>query len=150
MLSQLHTNELQRIADYLSDTEDPWWVLGSAAMALIEIDPGDIRDIDVLVSERDADALIRKHSLTNMADGGTDGFRSNFFLTPNLGQVPVEIMAGYQIRTAGAWQVVEPKTRLRIPVGSAAIFVPDRDEQMHFLKRLGRPKDRDRLQRFQA
>ena len=150
MLSSRHQTSLQRIAEFLSETSDPWWVLGSAAMALICVDPGQIRDIDLLVSKRDAEALMRAHHLDNQADGGTDRFRSTYFLKPDLGEIPVEIMAGYEICEADAWRPVTLKSRLSIEVGSSRLFVPDRGEQIDLLKRLGRPKDQARLQRFTA
>jgi hypothetical protein len=139
---------LQRVADFLSETADPWWVLGSAAMALIGVDPGEIRDIDVLVSASDAEALMTTYSLPNEADGGTEGFRSTYFLKPDLGDVPVEVMGGYQIRTGGLWTPVEPLSRQRITIDNAKIYIPNRNEQIEILKQLGRPKDLARLKRF--
>jgi len=147
-LPQAVQTTLQETADFLSNTRDPWWILGSAAMALIGVDPGDIQDIDVLVSERDARSLMANYDLKNLADGGTERYRSNLFLTPNIGPVRVEVMSGYQIRTDGAWQSVAPVSRRAINIGSAVIFVPDREDQADLLKRLGRPKDLERLKRF--
>lgn len=148
MLSPLHQTVLQATADFLGDTDDPWWVLGSAAMALIGVDPGEIRDIDVLVSPRDAQKLMHVHRLANQADGGTDRFRSDCFLQPCLGDIPVEVMSGYRIFERGDWVSVAPATRLAITLGAATVFVPDRADQIDLLKRLGRPKDMERLQRF--
>ncbi len=148
MLSQQHQEALQRTALFLSPTRDPWWVLGSAAMALIGVDPGKIRDIDVLVSSRDAQALMTQHDLPNLADGGTAQFRSDYFLLPELGVIPVEVMGGYQIYQAGKWTQVSPVSRRRVKLGTTIVFTPDRDEQVAILQRLGRPKDLDRLKRF--
>lgn len=147
-MSQLDQTTLERIADFLAETSDPWWVLGSAAMALIGVDPGEIRDIDLLVSAKDARALMRKHGLTNQADGGTDQYRSDFVLTPDLGDRPVEILSGYQICQGGIWAPAQPQSRQSIQTGSVTMFVPDRAEQIALLKRLGRPKDLIRLQMF--
>lgn len=148
MLSELHQDTLQRIADLLADAKDPWWVLGSAAMALIGVEPGEIHDIDVLVSARDAEALMQAFALANQADGGTPQFRSDYYLLPQLGTLRVEIMAGYQIRCGDVWQPVVPASRQAVTVGPATLFVPERREQIELLQRLGRPKDRARLQRF--
>lgn len=148
MLSPLHQTALRATADFLSGTENPWWVLGSAAMALIGVDPGEIRDIDVLVSPSDARMLMRTHGLTNQADGGTDRFRSDCFLRPALGALPVEVMSGYQIFERGNWMPVAPASRQAVRIGDATIFVPDRADQITLFQRLGRPKDMDRLQRF--
>nr|WP_070961368.1 hypothetical protein [Hyphomonas sp. Mor2] len=149
MLPDLDPNALRRIAEFLIDTSDPWWVLGSTAMALIGVDPGEIRDVDLLVSERDAQTLMRKHDLENQADGGTRGFRSSHILKPNLIDRPVEILSGYQIYQDGAWVLVEPSSRLSVRVGASTVFVPDREEQISLLQRLGRPKDLARLALFE-
>lgn len=148
MLSPLHQTTLRATADFLGDTDDPWWVLGSAAMALVGIDPGAVRDIDVLVSPRDAQKLMHARGLTNQADGGTDRFRSDCFLQPQLGEIPVEVMSGYQIFEGGSWLPVSPASRLAVRVGEATVSVPDRTDQIALLKRLGRPKDLERLQHF--
>ncbi len=145
MLSDLHQMTLQQVADLLADTQDPWWVLGSAAMALIGGDPGEVGDIDVLVSGRDAEALMQAFALTNQADGGTPQFRSDYYLVPQLGALRVEIMAGYQICCGDAWQPVTPASRQAVTVGPATLLVPDRQEQIELLQRLGRPKDLARL-----
>ena len=112
------------------------------------VDPGEIHDIDVLVSEADAEALIDAFALTNQADGGSAHFRSEYFLVPPLGEIRVEIMAGYHIFSEAAWMPVCPTTRQAIAVGSATVFVPERQDQVDLLTRLGRPKDRARLQSF--
>jgi hypothetical protein len=148
MLSEPHRQTLQRVADLLADARDPWWVLGSAAMALIGIDPGEIHDIDVLVSAPDAEALMHAFALTNQADGGTTHFRSDYFLIPPLGEIRVEIMAGYHILSEAAWTPVCPATRQAIAVGPATVFVPERQDQINLLTRLGRPKDHARLRAF--
>lgn len=148
MLSDREQTALKRVSELLSNTADPWWVLGSAAMALIGVNPGEVRDIDVLVSNRDAQALMKHHALINAADGGNDRFRSAVFLLPELGDVRVEIMAGYEIRTGGTWTPVCPVTREKVSVGGSEVFVPTAAEQIDILRQLNRPKDLARLARF--
>lgn len=148
MLSAHEQIALQRISGLLSAAADPWWVLGSAAMALIGVDPGEIRDIDVLVSRRDATALMDSHHWENQADGGTEQFRSSIFLRPGLGEKRVEIMSEYEIRRGDKWEPVQPASRLRVMLDDTALFVPERWEQIEILNRLARPKDRERISRF--
>ncbi len=143
-----HRDTLRRVAVFLAETRDPWWIVGSVAMALIDIDPGDIRDIDVLVSEQDADGLMRRHGLDNAVDGGTDRFKSNILLYPPLGPVSVEVMGNYRIRQGETWHLVKPQTRQKVVLDGIDLFVPDRSEQAQLLQRLGRPKDLQRLKRF--
>ena len=37
--------------------QDPWWLIGSAALALCDADAAEPGDIDVLTSRRDAEAF---------------------------------------------------------------------------------------------
>ena len=148
MLSNAEQNALRQVAALLSDTSDPWWILGSAAMALIGVDPGEIRDIDVLVSTRDARALMRRDGIENAADGGRESYRSAVFMRTQADTLTVEIMAGYDIRRGDIWEPVAPASREKVMVGDAALFIPSREEQISLLKRLGRDKDRRRLQLF--
>ena len=146
--AELNTT-LLRTAEWLAGNNDPWWVLGSAAIALMDIDPRGIGDIDVLVSERDALALIKRHSLKNYSDGGTDRFRSNFFILPVLGRYRVEVMAGYKIRQADKWAPVWPKTRIPVNISGTSLWVPEATEQIEILRMLNRPKDLARAEQIE-
>lgn len=137
---------LLNTAHWLADTNDPWWVLGSAAIALLGIDPRSIGDIDVLVSERDALALMKRRSLKNHSDGGTDKFRSNIFVLPILGKRRVEVMAGYKICLANEWKPIWPKTRNPVDISGTSLWVPDAAEQIELLRMLNRPKDLERVE----
>lgn len=147
-LPEPHRETLRRIAIFLAETRDPWWIVGSVAMGLIDIDPGDMRDIDVLVSEPDARGLMRRHGLDNAVDGGTDRFKSDILLYPRLGPIRVEVMGGYRIRDGEDWELVAPQTRQKIQIDDIDLFVPDRTEQAQLLQRLGRSKDVQRLKHF--
>ena len=80
-----------------------------------------------------------------LAPGETsDLFRSALFgrrLEPPL---PVEIMAGFHIRSGVGWSKVGPTTRETVMVEGAAVFVPSRRELERMLLGFGRPKDRER------
>jgi len=144
-----HITTLERISDFLAENVDPWWILGSAAIALIDIDPGEVRDIDVLVSPRDGARLMRAHELENQADGGTDRYRSDTVLRPELGNVPVEFLSNYFIKAKEQWVPLAPETRQSINLDGATLFVPDLNEQLEILVRLGRQKDLRRVEMIQ-
>jgi len=145
-----HAETLKNLSKLLSETQDSWWVLGSAAIALSGIDAGDVRDIDVLISMRDAEHLMRLHQLKNQADGGTELYRSEVFLRPTLGPVPVEIMSNYCIRTQGQEKPLVPATREQVDLEGVRLYVPDLPEQMVILKALGRAKDLQRIAYIKA
>lgn len=144
-LSDPPLSTIVRLAAFLEETSDPWWILGSAAVALSGVDPGGVRDIDVLVSLPDACRLMETKALPNDADGGGALFRSEIFLRPDLGDVPVEIMANYAIRQGNVWRPVTLQTRETVSVGGATVYLPDLSEQMALFERMGRPKDLCRL-----
>ena len=139
-------DSLSRTADWLADTRDPWWILGSAAIALIGVNPNGVRDIDVLVSEQDAQDLMTRNCLENQSDGGTARYHSNTFLLPELGPYRVEVMAGYKIRSNDEWANVWPRTRVAVEVAGSILWVPEASEQIDILRRLNRPKDRSRIE----
>ncbi|MEM9376344.1 MAG: hypothetical protein AAGA72_08990 [Pseudomonadota bacterium] len=140
---------LIRAAAFLGAAQDDWWVLGSAAMALIGIDPGGVRDVDILVSKRDAAALLTRYGLRNEADGGTDRYRSAVFLRPDLGGVDVEIMADYRVKQGVHWQPIWPQTRRHVSLDGTGLIVPGVQEQLALLRMLNRPKDHARIARLE-
>lgn len=140
---------LTRLTSDLRVTEDPWWVLGSAAAALKGYAVGSVGDVDVLVSLRDADRLSRIWQIDNCADGGTGLYRSAIFLTPHLGPVPVEVMAGYEIRQGDDWLKVWPETREIVSCAGMDMFVPADADLIQIFQWLGRQKDHDRLAAMQ-
>lgn len=140
---------LERLVSLLKETQDPWWILGSAAVYLKGYDPGDIGDIDVLLSEADAQRLISDQGLDNLRDGGTDRYRSAYVLKPSLGELPVELLAGYEIFHDKAWRSVSPLSRVSISYQGAALFVPSDQDLISIFTQLGRSKDFDRIRAMQ-
>lgn len=145
-LNQRHISSLRLLTHFLADCLDPWWVLGSAAIALCGVNPSGVRDIDVLVSSRDSDRLMRLHDLENSADGGNSLFRSDIFLLPDLGKIRVEIMSNYEINSNSGWKKLAPLSRLAIDLEDTTLFVPNVQEQIEILHALGRPKDLKRAE----
>lgn len=122
---------------------DPWWIIGSAAMALAGI-PGVVpQDIDVLCSRRDALAL--RDAWSGHADAGfrpadEARFRSAFVRFVHL-PVPLEIMGGLEIMTAAGWQALQVHDDLRLDLGGHAVRIPTLAEQRRILLTFGRDKD---------
>ncbi len=131
---------LRRVSQELLAADDPWWVIGSAAVALHGGDPGTIADIDVIVSRRDLDWLYEKLPLTNDPDTTKDFFRSERFGRWSETDLDVEFMTGLEVRVDGDWHRVEPQTRQAIQIGKAHVFVPERKELIAMLQMFGREK----------
>ena len=117
---------------------DPWWIIGSAAVALHGADPGSIDDIDVVLSVSDATRVLPSLGVA-LTPGGSDGqFRSALYNRWTEPKHPAEFMAGFELFEEGAWVPVVFSSREEIGSG---LFVPSRDELHALLLRFGRPKD---------
>ncbi len=121
--------------------DDPWWVIGSTAVALHGGDPGTIADVDVITSRRDLDRLYEKLPLTDDPDTTKDFFRSERFGRWSEPVLDVEFMTGLEVRVDGVWHKVEPRTRQAFDVGGATVYVPEREELIAMLHQFGRERD---------
>ncbi|MCJ8190249.1 hypothetical protein [Sphingomicrobium aestuariivivum] len=141
---------LERIAAEMEAVaRDPWWVIGSAALWLHGVDPGRVEDVDLLASPADGERLMHRWGLEHHADDHPQ-FRSECYGRWTAAEVPVELMAGFQLFEAGVWRAVLPNSREAIAVGNASLFTPSLEEQAALLRRFGREKDLDRLARIDA
>ena len=120
---------------------DPWWIIGSAAVRLHDVDPGPIGDVDLLMSARDAAALLRARGIAPLPGVPDDRFRSSVFGRWTVPAMTVEVMGGLATREAEGWRAVRPVTRQAVDWEGVTTFVPDRAELVALLRRFGRPKD---------
>lgn len=116
---------LAQLAQVMRDTRDDWWVIGSAAVALHGGDPGEIADIDVIVSRRDLDALYERLSLADTPDAGKAMFRSQRFGLWSEPALPVEFMAGLQVLRGGQWLSVQVQSRAIVRCGTSMCSCPN-------------------------
>lgn len=124
----------------LADAQDDWWLIGSAAVWLHGSDPGGIADIDVVLSERDAEQLLEPRGILPQTLPPHELFHSRWFARWEGTPVPVEFMAGFSIMEDGEWKPVLPASR----EGKNGLFVPSREELKSLLHRFGRGKDLQR------
>jgi hypothetical protein len=122
----------------MAGARDPWWVIGSAAMALHGA-PVEAADIDLLVSVGDAERLFAL-----AAGPPSDRFRSARFGTFQAGTMTVEVMAGFELFVGGAWHDVRPPTREALRVGDAWLYTPGVQGLIDLCRAFDRPKDRER------
>lgn len=131
---------LEQAASLLATARDPWWVIGSAAVALHGADPGRVADVDILTSADDAERLLRTAGATRDRSAPRTHFRSVYGRLASSG-LAIEIMGGLEVLAGDAWVAVRPRTRVAVAVGSSVVFIPDRQELVAILQRFGRPKD---------
>ena len=134
-------DSLRMLASALQDAQDPWWIIGSAAVALHGGDPGVIADIDVICSRRDLEALYKALPLANSPDTTKHMFTSELFGLWSAPPLEVEFMTGLKVRSGSDWQDVQPQTREAVSVDGATLFVPTRQELIAILRSFGREKD---------
>ena len=141
---------LDRVAVDCADLADPWWVFGSAGMALVGVAGLSPPDVDLIVSERDARTLIARWGAELVAAAPSPLFRSSLFAKARAFDLPIEIMAGFESRHEGAWAPVTPSTRCEIAWNGRRLYTPSAAEQAQICRRFGRPKDLARVALLEA
>lgn len=136
---------LAMAAGAAAEAGDAWWIIGSAAVTLHGRNLPEPKDVDLLMSARDAEALLTRLGQLPRKGAPSDRFRSAVFGTWTEPPIPVEVMGGFKVRTREGWQDVAPATREEVTVAGASLFVPSADELAALLRAFGRPKDFERI-----
>ncbi|MEO6581692.1 MAG: hypothetical protein ABIN68_02655 [Sphingomicrobium sp.] len=129
------------VAELCGSAADPWWIIGSAAVALHGAPVDDGRDIDLLMSGGDARAALSRVGVQPDAGTATNLFRSATFGTWNGPPLPVEIFGDFEFARPSGWTRVAPRTREPVAIGDQTLFVPAAAELKDILIAFGRPKD---------
>jgi hypothetical protein len=132
------------LAGILADAGDDWWIIGSASVALHGADVAKVRDIDLLMSARDAEQLLKRVRGRPRDGKPSTQFRSEVFGTWHDPPLPVEVMGGFSLNTASGWRPVHLTTRERKTLEGCDFYVPSVVELKELLRSFGRPKDVER------
>lgn len=142
----LRTFEL--VAAAMAPAQHDWWIIASAACQLHGIDPGPVRDVDVLFDVRDVSAVLKPLGLQAII-GQSDGrFRSRTFVTWDAPPLAVELFADFELCEQGEWNAIRLTTREWRQAGTVMLPVPSRAELAELLRRFGRPKDLARAEQL--
>lgn len=141
---------LSMIAQAVQDAQDPWWLIGSAAVALHGAKVAHLKDVDLMMSARDADAFLRRVKAHRERAESSDRFSSHVFGIWGEPPIPVEAFGGFRVANGGVWREVLLSTREPIRVGKATVFVPAARELITLLRAFGRPKDLERANLLRA
>jgi hypothetical protein len=121
---------------------DPWWIIGSAAMALHGTADLVVGDVDLLMSRSDAAALLRAKGVEPAPGEAGGRFRSDVFGRWRAGAYVVETMGGFHV---DGIELV-PETRL----AAGGLYVPSVGELIAMCEMFGRPKDEERARLLRA
>jgi hypothetical protein len=135
---------LARIGEAAAGAGDPWWIIGSAAVVLHGRAVAHVKDVDLMMSARDADALVRRVGGDFRETGASDRFRSQVFGIWSEPPVSVEIFGGFSVRTDERWRELSLTTRQPVTVAGTCLYVPSAEELVRVLHLFGRPKDLER------
>ena len=135
------------IAETAAEFEDEWWVIGSAAAALSGAEIVEVRDVDLLLSERDASALLRRWARARKSVvAASEQFRSAAFARFEHAPLAIDAFGGFEMRVRNAWRPIGPLTR----VARGGVYTPSVAEQIALLEAMGRDKDIARLATLRA
>lgn len=134
---------LSLISSDLQTLKENSFVIGSCALILSGLPIGETSDLDLLVSQQDAEQLkliwgdqLRK----NYTPTDAHLFQSNFGRF-DFGELDIEIMGDLKVFN-NEWKPVQIKDWIEFPVGEYKIKIPTLREQMRIFYLFGRDKDR--------
>lgn len=127
----------------LQAMRDPWWIIGSAGLALLGAFDERPEDVDLLTSADDAEALNdswRGHVQADRHPADGVQFRSVYARFVHF-PLPVEVMGGLEVRRNGSWEALAVRESEVAVVDGFEVRVPALAEQIRILRLFGRDKD---------
>jgi hypothetical protein len=134
---------LASLAGELEVCREPWWLIGSAAMA-VHGAAVEVRDVDLLLGLEDAESFLAGRGIAAEPGVPDDLFASTVFARWPEPPFMVELFAGFRVRDRAAWRALVPATRETHRIGGAHLFVPSVEELIAWGRLFGRSKDRAR------
>ncbi|MBK8625500.1 MAG: hypothetical protein IPN86_08050 [Saprospiraceae bacterium] len=138
---------LNEASKSLLQLNDNFYLIGSSALALTGIELDKMYDLDILVSERDAEFLKEEwHNKLLKAHITSDNrLFSSKFARYKFSVLDIEIMGDLKVFNKERWQRLEIATTESILVGNVEIKFPTLNEQKRILQLFGREKDKQRI-----
>ncbi len=131
---------------------DPWWIIGSAAMALAAVPDTEPHDIDVLCSREDAlrlQGVWASHRDRSYRPQDKARFQSTFARFTHL-PMPLEAMGGLEVMTSDGWHPLRVLGDASLEIAGHAVRVPTLVEQRRIFLLFGRAKDLAKAARIAA
>jgi len=126
---------------------DDFYLIGSAALILSGIKIENIYDLDILVSDRDADFLMVEWGNRLIIEHVTkdNELFSSKFARYKFSELDIEILGELKVNKVGVWERLEISDSQSITIDDFEIKTPTLNEQKRILQLFGRKKDKDRL-----
>ncbi|MFN2101131.1 1-acyl-sn-glycerol-3-phosphate acyltransferase [Altererythrobacter sp. MF3-039] len=137
---------LAQLGELLGQSEDDWWVIGSAAAFLHGADAGTIADVDVIVGQSDFERLARHPHFQRYEDIDRTHFSSTAIGKWTNAPMSIEVMCELHVRQDDQWHQVVFESRQRVEHSGQVLYVPERLELIRLFERFGRQKDVERAQ----
>lgn len=151
-VSALHAGLRLALPELARTFRDPWWIIGSAAMALAGVPDTRPQDIDVLCGRDDA-ARLRAAWAAHVDEAyrprDEARFRSAFSRFAHL-PMPLEAMGGLEVKAADGWHPLYVRQDMAIDVDGHSLRLPTLAEQRRILLLFGREKDLAKAGRIAA
>ena len=138
---------LEEASHSLHLLKDNFYLIGSAALILSGFELDKMYDIDILVSDRDADFLREEWGNQLIKDHITsdDKLFSSKFARYKFSVLDIEIMGELKVNKNGIWERLEITENESIADGNFQIKIPTLNEQNRILQLFGREKDKKRI-----
>ena len=151
-MSQQDLNKaFDQVAALLADIQQEWWIIGSSALALHGISGLDVADIDILVPDIEAGALVANRLGAEVVSKDPHPqFHSDLFATLTFAGLDIEVMSGFCVISNGEMLPVLPKSRLAFERKFGFLYAPSLEELEDILRLFGRKKDGERLALIEA
>ena len=135
---------VSRISLDLQTLKDNCFVIGSCALILSGIPIEKTFDLDLLVSNEDAEQLKliwTDRMRENYEPSDKNLFRSNFARF-NFGELDVEVMGDLKVLHNNEWKILQVDNWIEISIGEYKIKIPTLEEQRRIFYLFGREKDK--------
>ncbi len=135
---------LSVISPDLQILKDNYFVIGSCALVLSGISIKKTSDLDLLVSNEDAEQLKlmwASRRRENYSPSDQHLFRSNFARF-YFDELDVEVMGGLEVFRNNGWMQLRNENCLEISIGEQKIKIPTLEEQKQIFYFFGREKDK--------
>lgn len=138
------SNDLQSAIDFVAAAmpgDSDWWIIGSAAVALLGIEVT-IADVDIVASPDVIAGALERLGAEALPPKADSRFRSRpFARIERPGMLPAELMGGLEVNGTDGWQPLNIQSRQAVRAGVSTVYIPSPAEQIAIFHRFGREKD---------